>query len=200
MTDAQALGIVPGSTLWYDLEGFNDGLTDCRESALAFLSTWTDQLHRSATVSGVYSSAGSGIEMLDDARVERPGQFSLPDAIWIARWDLQANTSTSYIRDDGWLPGGRMKQYQGGHDETWGGVRINIDRNYLDLGLGSYATRETHCGGTRISYWRYPAVNPARREQGRHGPPVPAQGEERCTAARSPARTTRRPSPPPRPG
>ena len=27
-----------------------------------------------------------------------------------------------------------MKQYQGGHDETWGGVRINIDRNYLDLG------------------------------------------------------------------
>jgi peptidoglycan hydrolase-like protein with peptidoglycan-binding domain len=53
-----------------------------------------------------------------------------------------------------------MKQYQGGHDETWGGVRINIDRNYLDLGLGSYAARETHCSGTRISYWRYPAVNP----------------------------------------
>ncbi len=160
VTDAQALGIVPGSTLWYDLEGFNDGLTDCRESALAFLSTWTDRLHALGYKSGVYSSAGSGIEMLDDARVERPGQFSLPDAIWIARWDLQANTSTSYIRDDGWLPGGRMKQYQGGHDETWGGVRINIDRNYLDLGLGSYATRETHCGGTRISYWRYPAVNP----------------------------------------
>ena len=160
VTDAQALGIVPGSTLWYDLEGFDDGLTDCRESALAFLSTWTDRLHALGYKSGVYSSAGSGIEMLDDARVERPGQFSLPDAIWIARWDLQANTSTSYIRDDGWLPGGRMKQYQGGHDETWGGVRINIDRNYLDLGLGSYAARETHCGGTRISYWRYPAVNP----------------------------------------
>ena len=41
----QALGIAPGSTLWYDLEGFNDNLGDCRESALAFLSTWTDQLH-----------------------------------------------------------------------------------------------------------------------------------------------------------
>ena len=31
-------------------------------------------------------------------------------------------------------PGRRVKQFQGGHDETWGGVTINIDRNYLDLG------------------------------------------------------------------
>ena len=65
--------------------------------------------------------------------------FTLPDQIWIARWDGKANTSTSYIRDDGWLPGGRMKQYQGGHNETWGGVTINIDRNYLDLGSGPAA-------------------------------------------------------------
>src|SRR4051794_23380644 len=72
---AQGLGIAPGSTLWYDLEGFNDNLTDCRESALAFLSTWTDQVHALGYRSGVYSSAGSGIEMLDQARVERPGQF-----------------------------------------------------------------------------------------------------------------------------
>ena len=90
-------------------------------------------------MSGVYSSAGSGIKMLDDARVQRPGVFTLPDRIWIARWDGVANTSTSYIRSDGWLPGDRMKQYQGGHDEVWGGVRINIDRNYLDLGRGSVA-------------------------------------------------------------
>ena len=160
VTDAQALGIVPGSTLWYDLEGFDSSLRDCRESALAFLSAWTDQLHALGYVSGVYSSAGSGIKMLDQARLERPGKFTLPDMIWIARWDLQANTSTSYIAEDGWRPGRRMKQYQGGHDETWGGVRINIDRNYLDLGLGSHATRETHCEGVRISYGRYPALNP----------------------------------------
>ncbi len=158
--DAQALGIVPGSTLWYDLEGFDATKRDCRESALAFLSAWTDQLHALGYVSGVYSSAGSGIKMLDQARIERPTKFTLPDMIWIARWDLKANTSTSYIADDGWLPGRRMKQYQGGHDETWGGVRINIDRNYLDLGKGSYADRETHCGGVRISFGRYGAVSP----------------------------------------
>ena len=35
---ASALGIVAGSTLWYDLEGFDLRNTRCRESALAFLS------------------------------------------------------------------------------------------------------------------------------------------------------------------
>ena len=100
-------------------------------------STWTQQLHKLHYVSGVYSSAGSGIKALDDARVHRPNAFKLPDRIWIARWDGVANTSTSYIREDGWRPGRRVKQYQGGHDEVWGGVRINIDRNYLDLGTGS---------------------------------------------------------------
>ncbi len=158
---AKALGIVPGSTLWYDLEGFDLSNRHCRESALAFLSAWTYQLHQLEYVSGVYSSAGSGIKALDDARVERPNAFVLPDMIWIARWDGVANTSTSYIRDDGWRPGGRVKQYQGGHQETWGGVTINIDRNYLDVGRGSVARREEHCNGTKIDFTSYPPLPPA---------------------------------------
>ena len=158
---AQTLGIVPGSTLWYDLEGFDSGNTHCRESALAFLSAWTTRLHRLDYVSGVYSSASSGIAMLDNARVNRPGQFNLPDAIWIARWDGKANTSTSYIREDGWQPHSRVKQYQGGHDETWGGVRINIDRNFLDVGRGSRAEKENHCDGVSIDATRYRVLRPA---------------------------------------
>ena len=38
VADAQRLGIVERSTLWYDLEGFDSSNTPCRESALAFLS------------------------------------------------------------------------------------------------------------------------------------------------------------------
>lgn len=159
---AQRIGIVSGSTLWYDLEGFDVTRTACRESALRFLSSWTEQLHELGYVSGVYSSAGSGIKMLDDARVERPDAFTLPDAIWIARWDGVANTSTSYIRNDGWRPGGRVKQYQGGHDETWGGVTINIDRNFLQLGRGSRAPQPPeHCGGTDLDLADFPAVRPS---------------------------------------
>ncbi len=157
---ATDLGIVPGSTLWYDLEGFDLRNTKCRESALAFLSSWTTQLHQLGYVSGVYSSAGSGIKMLDDARVNRPEQVTLPDMIWVARWDGRANTSTSYLRSDGWRPHARIKQYQGGHDETWGGVTINIDRNFLDVGRGMVAEPEEHCGGVRISYSTYETLRP----------------------------------------
>lgn len=158
---ATALGIVPGSTLYYDLEGFNSGQVSCRESSLWFLSAWTQQLHARGFVSGVYSSAGSGIKMLDDARLLRPGVFALPDQIWIARWDGQANTSTTYIAEDGW-PGNRIKQFQGGHDETWGGVTINIDRNYLALagtttiGAGpTAAPGTTRCQGTPVDLADY---------------------------------------------
>ncbi len=156
--DARALGIVPASTLWYDLEGFDSSNKHCRESALAFLSAWTRQLHKLDYVSGVYSSAGSGIKALDDARVNRPGAFVLPDRVWIARWDGVANTSTSYIREDGWRPGNRVKQFQGGHDETWGGVRINIDRNFLALGEGLDPPNESHCGGVKVNFARYESL------------------------------------------
>ena len=148
---AQDLGLTAGSTLWYDLEGFDLTKNHCRESSLAFLVAWTRELHAQHYASGVYSSAGSGILMLDNARVNRPDEVTLPDQIWIARWDGVANTSTSYIRDDGWRPGRRMKQYQGGHDETWGKVTINIDRDFLNLGDTGPLPAEDHCNGTRVS-------------------------------------------------
>ena len=157
---AQSLGIVAGSTMWYDLEGFNDNLTDCRESALAFTSAWTKKLHALDYVSGVYSSAASGIKALDDARANRPGAWTLPDRVWIADWDQDADTSSAYIRSDGWQQGNRMKQYVGGHNETYGGVTINIDRDFLDLGAGSAPGPEpTHCGGVRLNFLRYPTLH-----------------------------------------
>ncbi len=62
-----------------------------------------------------------------------PGNpIALPDQIWIADWNGRADASSTYIRGDGWI-GRRIHQYQGGHQETWGGVKINIDRDYLDL-------------------------------------------------------------------
>lgn len=161
VTAAIDLGISAGSTLWYDLEGFDSNNAKCRESALAFLSGWTEQLHALGYVSGVYSSAGSGIRALDDARVTRPTAFALPDQIWIARWDGIASTSTPYIRDDGWMPRSRVKQYRGGHDETWGKVTINIDSNFLNLGQGSVASPEVHCGGVVIPRAGYQVIRPA---------------------------------------
>ena len=131
---ATRLGIVPGSTIFYDLEAFSTSKsTACTNSALWFVNSWTKQLHASGYASGYYSSAASGIRMLDDARVRKGNSIVLPDQVWIADWDGRANTSSSYVRSDGWQPYGRLKQYRGGHNEKHGGVTINIDTNYLNL-------------------------------------------------------------------
>jgi hypothetical protein len=153
---AQRLGISAGSTLWYDIEAFSIARTDCRESALSFLSAWTTQLHTLGYVSGIYSSGASGIKMLDDARATRPGTYTMPDHLWIADWNGRAETASTYVRSDGWALRQRVHQYRGGHNETYGGVTINIDNNWLDLGRGSTPGREpVHCGGVTYSFATY---------------------------------------------
>ena len=164
--EARRLGISRHSTLWYDIEAFDTSPTNCRESALSFLSAWTGWLHHHGYVSGVYSSAASGIRMLDDARVNRPGRYRMPDRVWIADWNGRSDTRSSYVRDDGWRPHARVHQYRGGHDERHGGVTINIDTNWLNVGRGSVVAKEPpHCGGkASYNYGRY-----ASREVGDRG-------------------------------
>ncbi|NUR09087.1 MAG: DUF1906 domain-containing protein [Nocardioidaceae bacterium] len=157
---ATRLGIGKRSTLWYDIEAFDTTRTDCRESALTFLSAWSNRLHTLGYVSGVYSSAASGIKMLDNARMNRPGRFRMPDRIWIADWNGRADVRTSYIGNTGWMPHKRVHQYRGGHNETHGGVTINVDSNWLDLGRGStLAAEPRHCAGAATyNFARYPAL------------------------------------------
>ena len=171
VTTAQRLGIVRGSTLFYDLEAFAIAKLVCRNSALWFLNAWTTQLHALGYASGYYSSAASGIKMLDDMRVKPNNPIRLPDQLWIADWDGKANTSSAYVRSDGWQPYRRMKQYQGGHPETWGGVRINIDRNYLNLrtpklpGAPAPAPTPAPAPGLRSTPATRPATPGARRRR-----------------------------------
>lgn len=82
---ARFLGITPGSTMWYDIEAFDTHRsTACTQSAMWFLSSWTRRMHSLGYLSGVYSSAASGIKMLDDARVSSTNAKTLPDRVWIA--------------------------------------------------------------------------------------------------------------------
>ena len=101
---------------------------------------------------------------LDDARVNRPTAFTLPDQIWIARWDGDGEHLDDVHPRRRLEPARRVKQYQGGHDETWGGVKINIDRNFLDVGQGSVAAPELHCGGVKIAFGIYDRLKPATTE------------------------------------
>jgi len=96
---------------------------------LTFLGAWTKRLHALGYDSGVYSSGASGIADL----VSRLGTlYSQPDDIWIANWNGRATAADPYVPAGAWSEHQRIHQYRGGHNETYGGVTINIDNNYVE--------------------------------------------------------------------
>jgi hypothetical protein len=96
---------------------------------MAFLSSWTSQLHAEGYLSGVYGNSNSVIADL----VARYGtSYPEPDDIWMANWNGQASTTDSAVPSADWANHQRLHQYRGAHDETYGGVTINIDSDYLD--------------------------------------------------------------------
>jgi Domain of unknown function (DUF1906) len=128
VAQAAALGMGPGSPIYNDMEAYTQ-TTSATSATLAFLEAWTEKLHSLGYVSGVYSSSGSGIEDLVD---QLGTGYSLPDQLWFANWNGQADATDSYIPSNAWTQNQRIHQYRGGHDERYGGVTINIDNNYVD--------------------------------------------------------------------
>jgi hypothetical protein len=165
---ARALGIASGSTLWYDIEAFSISGERCRVSAIAFLSGWTKRVHSLHYVSGVYSSAASGIKMLDDI-ADHPGHNAMPDRVWIADWNGKADIYSAYVSSTTWMPHRRIHQYRGGHPETYGGVTINIDSNFMSLGRGSVAPKAPRACGVGIDLPDYHRIG-----RGDRGPEVKA--------------------------
>jgi peptidoglycan hydrolase-like protein with peptidoglycan-binding domain len=161
VTAAKGYGIAAGSTMFYDLEAFDITNRVCRESAMWFISAWSYRIKVLGYRSAMYSSAASGIKAIYDVRRAQTPGFTYPSDIWIADWDGKANTSTTYIPDSVWSDHDRVKQYRGGHDETHGGITINIDTDYLDVGRGSYAPAVVRCGGVRVDFDYYPDLKPA---------------------------------------
>jgi hypothetical protein len=132
------LGLGVGNPVYFDMEAFSYSNTGCRQAVLDFLDAWTAQLHARGYVSGVYGSASSTIRALV-SQLSVPS-FDQPDQLWIARWcaDLSScDTSTNdpEVPADQWANHQRIRQYRGGHNETWGGVTINIDSNTVDAAV-----------------------------------------------------------------
>jgi Rv2525c-like, glycoside hydrolase-like domain len=126
--EAGAVAIGPGSPIYFDMESYSQ-TSSASAATLAFLEAWTEKLHALGYVSGVYSSSASGIEDL----AGRIGSgYELPDDIWVANWNGRQNTADPVLPTSAWAPHRRIHQYRGGHNETYGGVTINIDNNYVD--------------------------------------------------------------------
>jgi hypothetical protein len=125
---ARIAGIGEGSPIYFDMESYSR-TSSASNATLTFLGAWTARLHALGYDSGIYSSSASGIADL----ASRIGSSYLqPDDLWIANWDGRANASGSYFPAGAWTEHQRIHQYNGGHDETYGGVTINIDNNYVE--------------------------------------------------------------------
>jgi glycoside hydrolase-like protein len=128
VSDAQGAGIGPGSPIYFDMEAYTRTSSASR-ATLAFLAAWTTRLHALGYVSGVYSSSASGIA---DLAGQIGSGYPLPDDLWIANWNGQQNTIDPYVPATAWNSHQRLHQYRGGHNETYGGVTINIDNDYVE--------------------------------------------------------------------
>ena len=132
---AQALGFGPGSVINYDMEAYPSSDTT---AVLTLLTTWTRELHAEGYKSGVYTSSSSGITDLVDNYTN--SAYAMPDVIDDALWNGQANTADPAVPAADWANHQRIHQFSGATNETYGGVEINTDLDYLDVGVSTPAT------------------------------------------------------------
>ncbi|MGW8366992.1 glycoside hydrolase domain-containing protein, partial [Streptomyces wedmorensis] len=133
VNDMAALGFGKGSLVYYDMEHY---AKDHRSDVLAFLAAWTKRLHELGYKSGVYTSSLSGTADL----AQTSSGYPRPDVIFNARWNGVANTEDEVIPAHLWADHQRVHQYDGNETETWGGQTLQIDRDYLDVSVGSGPT------------------------------------------------------------
>ena len=117
---------------------------DCRQAVNDFVNGWVTHMHDLGNLAGVYGATGV---VASNGCTSGLGDYltipNIPDVIWPARWYLPAGEGTydptASVWDIGkcvpataWNNHQRIRQYAGGHNETWGGVLLNIDSNVLD--------------------------------------------------------------------
>lgn len=136
-----------GSIVYYDLEPFPK-IDACTAAAQSFLNGWSKQIHNRGHLSGLYGST-YGSHLSDFVSLSNP-----LNALWAAVWEhsdpderyYDPNVSVyglPYLSDSVYNNHQRIRQYEGDHNETWGGLTIDgIDSDVLD---GIVALYNDHC-------------------------------------------------------
>lgn len=119
-----------GTIVYYDMEAYASHVPACDDPVRAFIGGWTEELHASGNLAGVYGNAHALTGFASSAHV--------PDAVWPARWLHTAYNPAVTVWDAPnlaptlWAEHQRIFQYAGGHWEEYGGVRLNIDCDVID--------------------------------------------------------------------
>ena len=139
-----------GSIVYYDMEYYSTSNETCNAAVRSFVSGWTEQLRSRGHLSGVYGT-GPTLRLLTS--IPRP-----PNAIWAAHWIYNSFTPDASVWDVYSLPDGlwfnhqRLRQYTGGHNETWGSTTLNIDSNVLDGFVAVIGPRSPAASGPPRAY------------------------------------------------
>jgi hypothetical protein len=147
---------------------------------LSYLSGWTQELNSRGYVGGTYVGAGSG--GVDLSSVYTSTAYTRPDNIWFAHWGSPIGTSR-YIPSTYWPNHQRVHQYAN-VTETYGGVRMNVDSNALNLTAPPVPVTGFDATGSNAAAtlrWTVPTgTNLAqvivRRNTGATPPPLPTSG------------------------
>ncbi len=126
-SQARSLGIPHGTPIIYDMEAY----AGCGSQVVRFLSSWDAELQALKYTAAVYESFSNIGDLVSASKT-----MTEPDVIHYADWDGKATTKSSYMPASMWTNHQRIHQYQGGHNETWGGAAVNIDNDQLDAILG----------------------------------------------------------------
>jgi hypothetical protein len=128
--DAAAFGLPAHSPVYYDMEAYDEANPGCVTGVLQFLSAFTKALNGRGYVSGVYSSADSGILDLQSAAALRT--MTEPQAIWFALWDGKPSLiATQVLKAHPWAVTQRVKQFAGSHLQRIGGFPLDIDSDLV---------------------------------------------------------------------
>jgi hypothetical protein len=158
----QRYGFGKRSVSYLDIE-YYARTASCDRIVLQFVDAWTEYLHAKGYRSGVYGSGSAAIMAIDEARRTKKRGFTEPDQLWVAWGNGRADTDGGpYLADAGWRRQ-RLHQYQLDVRVSHGGASVLIDKNFLDVGKGSRAGKESRPCGVTQSFSRYTTVKVGSR-------------------------------------
>jgi peptidoglycan hydrolase-like protein with peptidoglycan-binding domain len=150
----KAYGFGKRSVAYLDIE-FYARTSSCDRIVLEFVDAWTEYLHSKGYKSGLYGSGSAVVQAVDEARAAGRRGFTEPDHLWIAWGNGKADTKGGpYLSNKGWKRQ-RVHQYQLDVTVAYGGASVLIDKNFLDVGKGSRAGKESKPCGVTQSFTRY---------------------------------------------
>ncbi|HWI42429.1 MAG TPA: glycoside hydrolase domain-containing protein [Nocardioides sp.] len=127
---ARGVALPRGEVLFYDIEPFDTRVARCRRSSLAFLEEWTKEVHRRGYRSGVYSHVNAAISL-----ISRTGRgYARPDAVWYAWIDRVGAMPHDAVVNASFMRTSRVHQYVLDKRVSFGGLKLDIDWNFVSLG------------------------------------------------------------------